>query len=112
MLPEMNTFEVRVEDTGVGIPQDALITIFDKFQQADGSATRSYGGVGLGLFVARQYANLLGASIDVQSTLGRGTVFTVRLPCHQDLAKTNRDLVLQENQVGLDPTDVLTTKEF
>jgi signal transduction histidine kinase len=83
MCSETNSFEIKVSDTGIGIPQNALATIFDMFHQSDSSASRDYGGVGLGLYVARKYANLLGASIEVESVVGNGSVFTVRLPYNQ-----------------------------
>ena len=71
---------VSVTDTGVGIPASELASIFEEFRQVDGSAERTYGGVGLGLALARRLANLLGATIDVQSEQGRGSTFTVTLP--------------------------------
>jgi signal transduction histidine kinase len=83
MCSETNSFEIKVSDTGIGIPENALATIFDMFHQSDSSASRDYGGVGLGLYVARKYANLLGASIEVESVVGNGSVFTVRLPYNQ-----------------------------
>ena len=71
---------VTVEDTGVGIPPDQLSYVFEKFRQVDGSSTRKVGGTGLGLAIVRELSRLLGGSVEVQSTLGRGTIFTVHLP--------------------------------
>jgi signal transduction histidine kinase len=78
---ERKQLECKVEDNGIGIPAEMLPFIFDKFRQADSSNTRSYDGVGLGLYIAKEFARLLGGDIDVQSEPERGTTFTVKLPC-------------------------------
>ncbi len=73
--------ELRVSDTGAGIPAGFLPFVFDKFRQADASATRQHGGLGLGLAIARHLAEMHGGSIDAQSEgEGRGAMFRVRLP--------------------------------
>ncbi|HML16167.1 MAG TPA: ATP-binding protein, partial [Bryobacteraceae bacterium] len=73
--------QIRVSDTGSGIPADKLNTIFDKFTQADGSISRKYGGTGLGLAITRRLAEMHGGHIRVDSQVGRGSTFTVTLPC-------------------------------
>ncbi|MGE5219048.1 MAG: ATP-binding protein [Chloroflexota bacterium] len=72
--------EIRVSDTGPGIPSEFLPFVFDKFRQIDSATTRNYSGAGLGLYIVKNFAALLGGTIEVQSRLGEGSVFTVRLP--------------------------------
>ncbi len=76
---EGQTACVRVSDTGPGISPDQLERIFEAFTQADQSMTRRKGGTGLGLAVSRSLAQLLGGELSVDSTLGQGSVFTLRL---------------------------------
>jgi signal transduction histidine kinase/DNA-binding response OmpR family regulator len=72
--------ELRVSDTGRGIPVDALPALFDSFHQVDSSATREHGGTGLGLALCQRLVAVLGGTIDVASELGRGTCFSVSVP--------------------------------
>jgi PAS domain S-box-containing protein len=72
--------EFAVADTGSGIPPESLPAVFDMFHQVDSSATREYGGIGLGLYIAKKYTELLGGAIAVKSKVGEGSVFTVTLP--------------------------------
>jgi two-component system, chemotaxis family, CheB/CheR fusion protein len=81
--PGRVTFEVR--DTGIGIAAENLDRVFDRFWQVDGAATRSAGGLGIGLAAAREYARLLHGDIDVESELGVGTTFRLWLPLSHDL---------------------------
>ncbi|KAI0532039.1 osmosensing histidine protein kinase SLN1 [Xylaria digitata] len=73
-------FEFEVEDTGPGIPEHMRTRVFEPFVQGDLGLSKKFGGTGLGLSICQQLANLMGGSITMTSTLGVGTVFTMRIP--------------------------------
>lgn len=72
--------EISITDTGIGIDPKSLAIIFEPFRQVENPLTRKYGGIGLGLYVVRRMLELLEGSISVESKLGKGSTFRVRLP--------------------------------
>lgn len=87
---------ITVSDTGIGIPEDKLDSIFTSFEQVDGSAAREYGGTGLGLAITKQLVELHGGYISVSSTVGVGSRFTFTLPVAQgELPSTATDITHQ-----------------
>ena len=71
---------VSVSDTGRGIPEDELPTIFDEYRQVKGSDSAVQKGTGLGLSITKKFAELLGGTIGVESQVGKGSTFTVKMP--------------------------------
>jgi len=75
-----NDFIISIKDNGIGIPEDKLETIFERFQQIDSSASRKYEGTGIGLALTKELVEILGGKISVKSKINQGTSFTIILP--------------------------------
>jgi signal transduction histidine kinase/class 3 adenylate cyclase len=75
--------ELDIEDNGIGIPHAQIQRIFERFTQVEGSASRRYEGSGIGLALVKEIVTLHGGTISVESDMGRGSTFTLRLPCGQ-----------------------------
>jgi len=71
---------LEISDTGIGLPADQLERIFERFYQVDGSIKRKYGGMGLGLALVKEIVEVYGGCVTVESQVGEGTTFTIRLP--------------------------------
>jgi signal transduction histidine kinase len=80
IAPAHGGLELTISDTGVGIGPDILPQIFEPFRQGEQHTTRQFGGVGLGLYLVRRLVEVLGGTVDVESTRGIGSVFRVWLP--------------------------------
>jgi signal transduction histidine kinase len=83
---EQNYIEFYVRDTGIGIAEEFLPQIFEKFRQIDSSTTRHHSGAGLGLYVVKSFVDVLGGTVAVQSQVKEGTTFTVRIPVGETTA--------------------------
>lgn len=94
--------EISVTDTGPGIPQEDLRMIFDAFRQGGQVLTRQHRGVGLGLYIVRQMLDLLGGSISVESTIGKGSTFSVWVPQRRSAVQPSLVAVTAQPQQGLD----------
>jgi len=95
-----DNLNIRVKDTGIGIPEEFLPFVFDEFRQADDKASRKFGGTGLGLAIVKKYCQLLNGTIEVTSKQGSGSVFTVVLPMKPSAIQ------LSENKIESDSNKV------
>ncbi|MCP3683642.1 MAG: response regulator, partial [bacterium] len=96
-IAKEDNMEVRVADTGIGIPKEKIARVFESFEQAEGSTARVYGGTGLGLAVTKQLLELHGGEIRVESTEGTGSTFSFTLPISSEKASK---LKLGEQEVS------------
>ncbi len=96
----------KVKDTGIGISKEELPFIFDRFHQVDASSTRKEEGTGIGLALTKELVELLHGKIEVQSTPGKGTEFTILLPVTQKAPKLEQSAIIDEpvteEAIGLD----------
>ncbi|PKG56892.1 PAS domain-containing hybrid sensor histidine kinase/response regulator [Shewanella sp. GutDb-MelDb] len=87
--------EIKISDTGIGIRQERLASIFDPFTQAESSTTRQYGGTGLGLSIVKQLVELMNGTISITSEVGKGTFFAVFIAIERAKAKPKAAVVTE-----------------
>jgi signal transduction histidine kinase/FixJ family two-component response regulator len=87
-----HALELAVIDTGIGLSAEQITRLFQPFVQADVSTTRRFGGTGLGLFICKELATLMGGVLDVQAEPGRGSCFTLRIPLNTAAAGAPREV--------------------
>jgi signal transduction histidine kinase/ActR/RegA family two-component response regulator len=92
-----------VKDSGIGIPKDRLANLFSPFTQAESTTTRRYGGTGLGLSICRELARMMGGDVTVESELGHGTSFTLKLPFQEVVAPEEAD---ESQMIDNDPLKI------
>lgn len=98
---ERDELDITVSDTGIGIPKEKQSIIFDAFKQVDGTTSRKYGGTGLGLSITYKIVELLGGRIQVESSEGQGSIFTVSLPLVKN-GSISTDIDGKEVAAGVD----------
>ncbi|WP_308189835.1 PAS domain S-box protein [Nostoc sp. XA010] len=104
--------QITVSDTGKGIHADFLPYVFDYFRQADGTTTRKFGGLGLGLAIARHLVELHGGTVEAESPgIGQGATFTIRLPLMSTQPATNQDSKLLDSFLDLSGIKVLVVDD-
>jgi len=105
-----NSISISVIDSGIGISKNKQQTIFEAFQQEDGSTSRSYGGTGLGLSISRQLARLLGGELTLVSEKDKGSAFTLYLP-NKDSAQIPQAQHVTQTEPALLTTEYQSPKE-
>jgi signal transduction histidine kinase len=98
-ITEKNEFlEITVKDDGIGIPNDKLEHIFDRFKQVDGSTKRKYGGTGLGLAISKELSLLFEGGIKVESELNKGSIFTLSIK--KDIKEDDSEYIIPHTKIN------------
>ncbi|MDO5981234.1 tetratricopeptide repeat protein [Flavivirga spongiicola] len=104
-LESNDMLSISISDTGIGIPEEKFETIFQSFEQADGSTAREYGGTGLGLSVTKQLVELHGGTIAVNSEINKGSTFIFTLPISKEDRKTFNKSIVRESSQSIQKID-------
>lgn len=111
-----NEIVFTISDTGIGIPENKLATLFDSFTQVDSSLSRKYEGTGLGLTICKRLAHLMGGDIEVSSKLGEGSAFTFHFPTQLSIDFSSEEIEviapeLSENLATQFPLSILVAED-
>lgn len=106
---EDETISISIKDTGIGIPEDKLDVVFEEFRQVDESASRRKGGTGLGLSIAKKYTTILGGTLHVESILGTGTTFMLKLPLSNETTPFESEI---KQEVKIEKVNTNTALQF
>jgi signal transduction histidine kinase/DNA-binding response OmpR family regulator/DNA-binding CsgD family transcriptional regulator len=109
---EENEFIISVKDTGIGIPEDKLEFIFERFNHIDNSSLRKFEGTGIGLALTKELVSALGGKISVKSILNEGTVFTINLPYYKPLDEDLEIKNIEEIKTYLIPEISITNERL
>jgi signal transduction histidine kinase/CheY-like chemotaxis protein len=96
----------QVSDTGIGLSSEQIVRLFQSFTQADASTTRKFGGTGLGLALTRRFCQMMGGDVTVRSVLGKGSVFTIKLPANVDEPVAEADSIKKDSGTSFAPVEV------
>lgn len=110
-LPHQQTFSIVITDTGIGMSEEYVRSIFKKFNQEDSSISRKYGGTGLGMSITKELIHLMKGEIDVKSEKNVGTSITIQLVLHKGNEKLNRDVSAEKQHIVLDGIRVLLVED-
>lgn len=110
-LPHQQTFSIVITDTGIGMSEEYVRSIFKKFNQEDSSISRKYGGTGLGMSITKELIHLMKGEIDVKSEKNVGTSITIQLVLHKGSEKLNRDISAEKQHIVLDGIRVLLVED-
>lgn len=102
----------KIEDTGIGIPKENLHEVFESFKQISGTLTRKYGGTGLGLNIVKNLLELMGGDIEVDSSEGKGTVFTFNIPYLISFEPDKKNMLSSQEEISIEKYDILKGKNI
>ncbi|GEM_PF-732389 len=102
---------IEVQDSGIGIPKNQQLKLFNRFEQVDASTTRKFGGTGLGLAISYQLVQLMGGHMSVESDVGAGACFAFQIPLKPAAAPSNVRRIAEEGEEALTLSKVLVAED-